>query len=140
MSLSTKTLASVALIANLAVPAFAQASADSIVLPPAIYDDFAVIGYVNSAKQQCPGAKVNERNFNKMMTATLVEVNKLGIDPVEAVNSLSTEAGQAQMKQREAAFRARHGVDANSVEALCTAIAQESKDDKSFRKMVKFKK
>lgn len=140
MSLSTKSMVMVTIIANLALPAFAQSSADTIVLPPEIYDDFAVIGYVNSAQKQCPGAKVNERNFNKMMTATLVDVNKLGIDPVEAVNSLSTEAGQAQMKQRETAFRARHGVSADGVEALCAAIEEESADNKSFRKLVKFKK
>ena len=135
MKINKKLVFASALAACAAAPAVAEITE----LPASFYDDFAVSGYVNTASKECAGASVNQKNFNKLMNDTLVEVSAAGLDPVEAVNFLTTDVGTEQMQMRETAFRARHGVAETGYDGLCQAIKAEADENKDFRKLVKFK-
>ena len=102
-------------------------------------DGLMRVTLANTAKQQCVGASVNDKRMQDEMVAVLGGIAKEGINPVEAVQFLETEEGQKAMSDREAAFRARHGVDATGYPALCAAIKLELETDEALARIVTLK-
>lgn len=93
----------------------------------------------NTAKEQCRGARVNDKRMQNEMVTVLTGLAREGVNPVEAVKFLETKSGKALMARQETAFRAKHGVAAKGIEPLCRAIAAELKTDRALARIVKLK-
>ncbi len=121
----------------LTLPLAAQAQSD--LLPDYAYEQLAELSMVTTAGLTCDGAKVKDRKLQDAMVELMGRLAADGLDPVASVQHLESDIGQAEMKNREAEFRARHGVAQTGGEALCDAIRAEVKTNKSLAKMLKLR-
>jgi len=107
--------------------------------PEVAMDDLMRVTMAQTADQKCDGMTARTMRVQTAMLAMLQTVKNSGVDPVAAVEYLKTPEAEARIAARTDALRAKHGVDAESDEGLCSAIRAEAKEDKDLARLMRIR-
>lgn len=136
MSRFVKSLGIAALLQIGAIATHAQ----SEMFPDYSYDTMTAVSLANTADKTCEKIETSPKGMNRRLTKMITDLQGEGISPAEVTPHFETEYGVAQLTEREQAFRLKHSIGPENDAEFCAAIKAESKEDRSFRKLMKIRR
>ncbi len=130
-------LAIAAALLSVAVPA--RGAAQVAELPAYAYDMVAEVSMATTADLKCRGMGARTKKLEERIVALYRRLAADGISVQDAVAHLQGVEARAQIATREAALRARHGVEAQGDAALCAAIRAEAEENEALAELLRIR-
>ena len=108
-------------------------------LPAFAYDMVSEVTFATTANSKCDGVEMRPARLQKYILAMYAQLAKAGVSAEAAAKHFETETAQAQIAARDAALRAKHGIQADGIPGLCAAVRAEAKVNRPFAKLLRIR-